>query len=331
MIDKELNLLCIGNALIDVFARDEGFLLSSRFGIKRQVQHVEIEVLLRIIKELPEYVTVSGGGAANVAKIASLLGVKTGFTGSVGHDDFGKLFEKSLTEADVKLNLKKSPSPTGICLVLENGKGKTRIAASPSASLELSQAHINEDYIKKGSIVLVDGFLFHKPDLVRHALGLAAKNRITAAIDLSSREIAGDYANEILNYARNDLIIFMNDEEAGAFYNGVKAQGLDAGNDIFSFFQSLTQDQPFPIIVLKLGEMGAITISEGRIHSAETQVIIPKDTTGAGDAFCAAFLAAWQQKKPLSECTALGNRAARIILDVTGTRADGMQLKNLFK
>ena len=322
-------LLCIGNALIDVFARDEGFRLSSRFGIKQHTQHVEIEVLIRLIKELPDLTAVSGGGAANVAKIAGFLGLKTGFTGSLGHDDFGQLFEKSLAEAGVKLNIKKSPSPTGICLVLENGKGKTRIAASPSASLELSETDISEDQIKKASIVLIDGFMLSRPGIVPYVMELAARNGITAAIDLSSPDIAGDYVSDILNYARNELIIFMNDEEAGAFYNGVKAQGLDAGNDIFSFFQSFTKDKPFPIIVVKLGEMGAITISKGQIHSAETQAIIPKDKTGAGDAFCAAFLAAWLEKKSLDECTALGNRTACIILDATGTQVQREFLKNL--
>ena len=96
------DILCIGNALVDVFARDEGHLHSSRFGISLPVQHIEIERLQELLQALPEYTAVSGGGAANVAKIAGFLGTRVGFTGSIGNDEFGQLFEKSLSEAGVE-------------------------------------------------------------------------------------------------------------------------------------------------------------------------------------------------------------------------------------
>ena len=51
--------------------------------------------------------------------------------------------------------------------------------------------------------------------------------------------------------------------------------------------------------------------------------VIPMDNTGAGDAFCAGFLTGWVRRKTISECAALGNKAAGIILNVIGTKIVG--------
>lgn len=98
---------------------------------------------------------------------------------------------------------------------------------------------------------------------------------------------------------------------------------------ICSFFCSLTRGELFPIIVVKLGKRGALTFTGGSIHRAETQAVTPLDTTGAGDAFAAAFLTAWVRKKSLPECTSLGNKAARIVLDVAGTQVEKKQFRNI--
>jgi sugar/nucleoside kinase (ribokinase family) len=50
----------------------------------------------------------------------------------------------------------------------------------------------------------------------------------------------------------------------------------------------------------------------------ETTALNPLYSTGAGDAFAAAFLAAFIRHKPLAECADLGNRTAREALDLPG-------------
>jgi sugar/nucleoside kinase (ribokinase family) len=327
---KKIDLLCVGNALIDVFARaDEQFF--ARHGLVRPVQHIEIEKLKTILSELSSTVMVSGGGAANVAKIAAMLGVKVSFTGATGNDEFALLFEKNLAAAGVKLRLSKKPSPTGIFLMLRNGtdenSGETRIVASPSASLELSESDISEEELQKAGVVLIDGFMLDKSALVSHILRLAGRNGTPAAIDLSSPGIAREYAAEIAGYAKNyPLIIFMNEAEAEAFRDGLKSAAQE------TLFGNNTK---FPIIVVKLGQGGALCYSEGKIIRAETQAVTPVDTTGAGDAFCAGFLAAWINNKTLNkrvafdECTAFGNMAAGTVLGAEGSQADKKALKIL--
>jgi len=358
MANKKIDLLCIGNALVDIFAQAGGQFFA-RHGLTEPVQHIEIEKLKGILSELRDCTMVSGGaqkpnarhracsssggdtacplenlspvkivsggGAANVAKIAGLLGAKVSFTGAIGNDGFGRLFEKSLAAAGVKLRLSIKPSPTGICLMLRDEaggtRGETHIAASPSAALELSESDINGEELSKAKIVLIDGFMLGKSALASHILRLAGRNGTAAAIDLSSPGIAREYAAEIADYAKRfPLILFMNEAEARAFCDGLKSSMRET---------LLKNDTDFPIIVVKLGQGGALCYSKGKITRAETQAVTPVDATGAGDAFCAGFLAAWVKNKTPGECAAFGNKTAGTVLGAEGSQADKKALKTL--
>ena len=134
MADKDLDLLCIGNALVDVSASTDKE-TAARYGITGQVQHVEIEKIYSLLSRVPGYTAVSGGGAANVAKIAGLLGIRAGFIGAAGRgnggagteaDEMGQLFKAGLSSAGVNLSLSLKSSPTGICTShILSGKNQT--------------------------------------------------------------------------------------------------------------------------------------------------------------------------------------------------------------
>jgi sugar/nucleoside kinase (ribokinase family) len=356
MAAAELDLLCIGNALVDIFMQGNED-TACRYGITGPVQHVEIEKLQEIISGVHGYTAVSGGGAANVAKIAALLGLRAGFIGALGKDAkaaepdrFGRLFRESLSTAGVELTLPLKAAPTGICLLLGIGN-ETRIAASPSAALGLSEDDIRgEDIeIERTKIVVIDGFILGRQGLVRHILRLTEQYGKTAAIDLGSPSIAGEHAAEIVDYARQySLVLFMNEEEARAFYEGCGSPPVGEGSPfrrLCLFFRAFSRGnlaegnlvKPFlngwkhgpPVIVVKLGKRGAIAFAGGGEFRAKTQPMVPHETTGAGDTFCAAFLSAWVRDKMLSECVAMGNKAARVILGVAGTGADRESFKEL--
>jgi sugar/nucleoside kinase (ribokinase family) len=390
MNSKELDLLCIGNAMVDVFVRlDER--TCNHHGISRPVQHVEIETLKGILSDntacpqetpLSAFIT-SGGGAANVAKIAGLLGAAVSFTGAIGTqktyainracssgevnmtcpqekvapsenlleaetDEYGRLFEKDMREAGVKLNLIQKHSPTGICLILRTENNKTRIAASPSAALEFSESDVSEEEIKKALVVVIDGFMLDRPDLVRRALCLADRYGTTAVLDLSSESIAREKAKEIKDYAgRYSLILFMNEAEAGAFYEGLESSEKNEEGERAqdsskfqhrAFFRAFTERKiasketpgtKKPIVVVKLGERGAVCFAEGKMYSAGTQAVNPLETSGAGDAFCGAFLTAWVRNRSISECATLGNKAAGLVLGATGTKVEKSTFESL--
>lgn len=344
MADHDWDLCCFGNAMVDIFAcADEE--TAARFGISQPVQHVDIDLLIKMLPALGDYTRASGGGAANAAKIAALLGTRVCFSGAVGGEEFGRFFEEELLAAGVSPRLAKKAPPTGLCLMLRGGGNEARVAASPSAALELSEGDISDADIERAKAVVIDGYILDRPALVRKILLAAGKSGKAAAIDLGSAFIAKERVLEILEYSRqHQVILFMNEEEAEAFYEGLKSHGVEVQDlspaeeeeeshpterrkrgspfrRACTFFQALTGGKPFPIITLKLAHKGAMVFSGGNIYRAGTEAAEPVDTTGAGDAFCAAFLSAWVQGRQLTECAEIGNMAARIILGVTGTQA----------
>jgi sugar/nucleoside kinase (ribokinase family) len=131
----------------------------------------------------------------------------------------------------------------------------------------------------------------------------------------------------------------MNEDEAQAFYQALSnredgyalEEGREFTEDMFNFFQGLTVNELFPIVVVKRGKRGAMVFAGGSIHKESTFAVRPKESTGAGDAFCAAFLAAWIRGKPLGECAVLGNKVAREILSTPGTKVNRKKIAALGK
>lgn len=350
----QFEILCIGNALVDIFAcLDDDF--DSRIALFPPVAHIQYTKLTEILGIIPEFTTCSGGGAANAAKIAGLLGIKTGFIGSVGGenagelDHFGKLFEKELSGVGVTVLLRRKALPTGIFAKIDLPLGETRILVAPSAALELNEDDIPEEMIQSAKAVILDGYMLVRTGFFRYILELAGRHGTAAALDLGSAEMAASHAHEITEYCHNyPLILFMNEAEALAFYQAqsrstkgriglsrIEKENPEKHEEVLhhvkDFFQNFTRNDIFPIIVVKLGPKGSAVFAGGNIYREETISVIPLETTGAGDTFCAAFIAAWVREFSLSQCANIGNRAAREALNVCGTQIDRTQLTSLAK
>ncbi|MCL2443249.1 MAG: PfkB family carbohydrate kinase, partial [Treponema sp.] len=285
----------------------------------------------------------SGGGAANVAKIASLLGMNAAFSGCVGQDDLAGIFEEQITNAGVRAMLINTNEKTGLCFAC-NINGETRFAACPGAALKLDESNVAEDLIGSSEVVVLDGYILDRRPLVQHILLKASRQGIPVALDAASIFQVKAKAEEILTYSRSfPLFIFMNADETLAFYNTVRKSKDEEINlsekekeviilrDICPMLKIITDGELFPIIVVKLGGRGALVVAGGNVYREETFTITPRDTVGAGDAFCAAFISAWIRGKSLSECAVLGNKVAREILEVPGTNINSAKLKKFAK
>ena len=339
-------LLCIGNPLVDVFVKiDEA--LAQKYGITKPVQDISREQALLFLREpsidFSKAIKSTGGGAANVAKIAAMLGMKSVFSGCAGNDELAVIFEKQLTEAGTSVILNKANEKTGICFAC-NVNGGLRFAASPGAALELNESHINEELICNAEVVVVDGYILDRRNLVQHILMTASRRGIPVALDAASIFQVRSKAEEILTYSRGfPLLVFMNADEAIAFYNTIRKTKDEEPSlsereketlilrDVCPMLKIITDGEIFPIMAVKLGGRGAVVVAGGNVYHEESFTIIPRNTAGAEDAFCAAFLAAWIRGKSLSDCAVIGNKVARKILAVPGTHIKNNKLKAFAK
>jgi sugar/nucleoside kinase (ribokinase family) len=338
--------------MVDIFAKLDGE-VPPEWGLTASAQHVRGEKFARILSALPPpLVVVSGGGAANVAKIAALLGVVTAFVGAVGpsgdpYDPYTPLFEEELAGAGVFPVLIRDTVPTGLCLILEKRGGERVIAACPQAALRLSAMDVPEDRFREANAVVLDGFLLGRDTLLHRVLDLANQFDIPVAMDVGSVSLAGSRAREIARYCRDyPLILLMNEEEADAFCRTLLEPALSAADAVSAggkdelnrkprlrvcanLLKTMTVRGKFPVIVIKRGKRGAVVFAGGCLYSAPAAEVSNAETTGAGDAFCAGFMAGWIQGKPLPECAALGNKTAREVLSTPGVRIDRKKLAHL--
>ena len=320
-LSQSKSILFIGNALVDIFTGADSNTASS-YGMENAVQVLEINELQKVIAELRKggqlgknqnegLIELSGGGAANSARICALLGVKSIFAGSIGLDSNGELFKKELDKAGVELKLKEVKSPTGICLYLKTEKEK-RIAISPSAALELSEDDIKEEDIKNAAIIYIDGFLLGRKNLVKHIIEFAKKHDKTIALDFGSVYYVNNYGQEMLDYIKDATsILFLNKEEADALSN----------NKIEEFFTSLSSGNDV-IINVKLGSLGALSFKNGIMYRAAAEALQNAEATGAGDAFSAGFLYAYLGGKATPACLDIANKTARLVLAKEGVQVE---------
>jgi len=312
--------LCIGNAIVDVYA-DVDSAFPDQTGISSPVQHIPPQRAREIVSLLGAYTLRPGGGAANAARVSAGLGCGAVFCGAVGGDEFGSFFSDELVKAGVIPALKIAKNSTGLCLILNNGT-ETRIAASPSAALEFDETDVNENDIRSAGMIIVDGYMLGRKKLINRIFRIADEAKIPVGLDAASVPIIQENAAAVLRYCRDfKTALFMNADESIAFFRAVSA------NNELPDIHSETEKKEFifnemcpvlekvvsednPIIVIKLGEKGALAIAGEKTYRAETQPINTQNTTGAGDAFCAAFLKEWRAGKSIPECLRQGNRIA---------------------
>lgn len=340
-MDQAPELVAVGNALVDVVAAAEED-IAPLFGLRPgEAVHVDFARFSEILVALPDPVLSAGGGSANVAKIASLLGLRTAFVGRLGSDArgrsdrFAELFEKELREAGCLPVLARGREPSGGCIVLRSPGKPPTVVGCPSAAAGLSPDDLPEDLIKGAQVMALDGYQLHREDLIERSVSLADRHGTVVALDAGSAAIAAERAATIARYARDyPVILFMNEAEAAAFSAAVAPAVADVSEtedeeERYRELRDLARSGPFPIVVVKRGPRGALVYANGDRYEALTRATVPFDETGAGDAFEAAFLAAWIRGKPLSDCAALGNKAALQAIAVPGTRLDPGKLRRL--
>lgn len=229
-----------------------------------------------------------GGSGTNAAAWLAHLGVEAHLVARVGDDPLGRLLERELEEAGVRTHLvRDAGSPTGKVVVLVSGAGERTMITSRGAGENLSPEDLPQDAFHPDTHLHLSGYLFSggpRRETALEALRRARQKGMTVSVDPSSTTMLEDVgSSHFLEGTRGADLLLPNLEE-GALLAGARdsAAILDA---LLGYYRG---------VVLKLGPDGAAYADAGGrrayVPAAKARVL---DTTGAGDAFCAGFLAAW--------------------------------------
>jgi sugar/nucleoside kinase (ribokinase family) len=257
-----------------------------------------------------------GGSGANAAAWLAASGVETHFVGRIGDDAFGEFLQRELYEAGVHAHLARDPSlATGKVFVLVDGSGERTMITDRGAAEMLRLEDIPAPLLGEGHLHLV-GYTFSggsRRETARESLCLARKSEMTVSVDPSAVPMLEDIGPErFLAWTRGADLCFPNLEE-GALLAGVE--------DPERIAETLLDH--YPAVVLKLGAEGALYAdANGRRSHAPAAPARAIDTTGAGDALCAGFLAAWLTGAVPGEALRQGVQLAARAIEHVGGRPD---------
>ena len=145
-MSAKLNVLTVGNAIVDIFARcDDAFL--DRQGIGKSMMNlVDAERSAQLYGALDAPQEISGGSAANTAVGIVALGGTAGFSGRVHDDTLGHSFIADIGAAGVHFGAKAQPdgSPTASSIILVTPDAARSMNTYLGACIEFQPDDINE-------------------------------------------------------------------------------------------------------------------------------------------------------------------------------------------
>ena len=254
-----------------------------------------------------------GGSAGNVAAWLGRLGTDVVFCGRVGADGLER-HRLALADCGVEAHLAGDPDRTTATIVLQlDREGERTMFVDRGANRGLVAEDVPAAAWRDVTWLHLTGYSFFDPDTRPVAIELVAEARRRGArvsVDPSSvafLRAAG--AQEFLRWVEDVDLIFPNLDEARALVGSTGPQiDLDA------------LAARFPHVVVTLGSMGAAYLA----GAERIQVTAPRvevvDTTGAGDAFAAGFLARWVGGGTPEESLDGGRAAAETCVTHLGAR-----------
>ena len=264
-------------------------------------------------------VRTAGGSAANSAAWLAWAGCHVDFIGRVHVTDLDR-HRALLVEARVSPHLLGEPDlPTGAIVVIVSADGARTMLTQRGANAALTPRDIGADRLSRAGHLHFTGYSVFRhprvkdfPDLIRRAHDAG----VTVSVDPGSAGFIGDFGGErFLDAIDGSDIIVPNLDEGRA---------LTGEDDPAEVLDALVAR--FPLVALTLGRDGvALGTQEGIRLTAPSKAVSALDTTGAGDAFCASFLAVLlressRESDVLSRALSAGLDAAALAVSSIGAR-----------
>jgi sugar/nucleoside kinase (ribokinase family) len=265
-----------------------------------------------------------GGSAANQAAWMATLGLDVAFAGRVGAQD-AAFHRRELARFGVEPHLAIDSSvATGVIVVLVGPDGERTMITDRGANLRLRPADVPAALLDAAALLHLTGYSFFDPRPREVALGLlgAARRRgVPFTIDPGSAAFLGTLEpGAFVNWTRGAAVCFPNRDEAAVLTGAAGAAPPGAGETDPAAMAAFLSTY-YGAVVIKLGADGAVVAAPGTAPArVAAQPALARVTTGAGDAFCAGFLAAWLTGSPLAAAAASGGRAAALAVSEFGGR-----------
>jgi len=301
----KIDILCIGEVLVDFIGHQEDVLIS----------------------DTRDYHRYLGGSPTNVAMNSTRLGLNTIMVATVGNDGFGSYISERLASVGVNTNhLKVLDNKSTSVIFVSRSQGTPDFIPYRSADCCIDEEQISTEILSNTKIFHTTCFALSKMPAQKTILKKAQE-----AYDLGCKlSIDVNYARKlwksrnkafkVINaYCKfNPLIKISEDDMLRLFEKELPHE------EIFEFFHH----QGVDTVCLTLGSNGVKLSQKGKDIIQMPAIKIDKvmDSTGAGDAFWSGFLFAYIKEKSINECLDIALKLAALKLQNVGRLPDNINI-----
>jgi sugar/nucleoside kinase (ribokinase family) len=318
MNDGRLDVVGIGNAIVDVLAHADDAMLVRENLVKGSMALIDTERAEALYERMGPAIEVSGGSAANTIAGLASFGGRGAFIGKVRDDQLGAVFAHDLRALGVDFSTAPAADgpPTGRCLILVTPDAQRTLNTSLGAGSALGANDVDADTVARASITYLEGYLWDPPpakDAFRKAARLAHDAGRKVAFSLSDSFCVDRWRDEFLHLAEHEIdILFANEDEICALY------GVDTFDAALQHVRGHCE-----IAALTRSAKGSVVLSGDEVHVVDAEPVDRVvDTTGAGDLYAAGFLYGLSRGHDLYTCGRLGALAAAEVIGHMGARPE---------
>ncbi len=308
----------IGNAIVDVVSPTPEDFLTRHAMHKGGMALITAEQAEALTAAWPTGRQSSGGSGANTCAVAAGLGARVGYLGTVADDALGEAFRADIIAAGVHFPSAalRGGAPTARCLIAVTPDGQRTMNTYLGACVAFGVEDLDEPLIADSAVTYLEGYLFDPPAAqaaFRRAVDVAHAAGRKVALTLSDPFCVTRHRESFRALVRDGVdILFANEAEICAlyetthFFDAARLAGEDA-----------------PLVALTRSAEGSVIMGAGQPIMIEAAPVRVVDTTGAGDAYAAGFLAAHARGATLTACGRLASLAAAAAIGEYGARPAG--------
>ncbi len=321
-----IEVLGISNAIVDVLAHVEEEFLADIDAPKGSMTLIDEARAKDVYARMGPATEMSGGSVANTVAGLASLGGRAAYIGRVRDDQLGRIFHHDMKSlgVDVRLVPASDGAPTARSYILITPDGQRTMQTYLGASVELSTEDVNETTIAAPGAIMLEGYVWDTPNqkqAAEHALAISRQRDIPVVLSLSDDQCVDRHRDAFLDAVNGPVRLVIADDS--------EVMQLFTSSDLDDALNSAAATGA--IFAVTRSEKGSIIVDgEQRIHQEAVAVDEVVDTTGAGDAYAAAFLFGWTTGQSLKECAELGTRVATAVIQQVGPRLGKDTLRRIF-
>jgi sugar/nucleoside kinase (ribokinase family) len=319
MPDKRLDVLAIGNAIVDVISdADDAFL--AREGMhKGAMRLIDEAEATRLYEAMGPGREASGGSAANTAAGIAALGLSAGFVGQLADDQLGTIFRHDISSLGVAFETpaKSDVGATARCLILVTPDAQRTMNTFLGAAQMLGPEAVDPAAVAGAKILYLEGYLWDPAD------PRAAMYKAMDAARAAGTKVAFTLSDSfVVDRHRADLMRLLDERRIDIlFANQAEVEALAEVADVKSAVAALRGK--VETLVVTRHEHGALATrgaERAKVPAEPIRALV--DTTGAGDLFAAGFLAGQARGLPLERSLKLGAICAAEVIQHYGARPE---------